>query len=404
MLLSSRISLIKPSPTLAITAKANALKAEGRDVIGFGAGEPDFDTPENIKQAAVKAINDGFTKYTPVGGTDELKDAIIEKFKKDNGTSYRRSEIVVSCGAKHTLFNLAQVLFEEGDEVLIPSPYWVSYPDIILLAGGKPVIVKTDVKDGFKLQPEQLKNAITPKTKAIIFNSPSNPSGIAYSASDLAKLADIIRNSGILVISDDIYEKIIYDNFQFANILSVMPELKEKTILVNGVSKTYSMTGWRIGYMAGPEEIAAAVTKIQSQNTSNPTSIAQKATVEAIRGPQESVAQMVAAFQDRRDYIVAALNDIPGVSCINPEGAFYVFPDLSYYYGTDYNGKEIKGSADISSYLLDVVNVAVVPGGEFGHDEYVRLSYAISMKNIEEGIRRISDALLKLKNKTLGKG
>ncbi len=397
VLLSSRISLIKPSPTLAITAKANALKAEGRDVIGFGAGEPDFDTPYNIKQAAIKAINDGFTKYTPVGGTDELKDAIIEKFQKDNGLSYRRPEVVVSCGAKHTLYNLAQVLFEEGDEVLIPSPYWVSYPDIIVLAGGKPVILKTDVGNGFKLQPEQLKQAINSKTKAIIFNSPSNPSGVAYSAADLKKLADIILEAGLLVISDDIYEKIIYDDFQFANIPSVMPELKDKTIVVNGVSKTYAMTGWRIGYMAGPEEISAAVAKLQSQNTSNPTSIAQKASVEAIRGPQDSVAQMVAAFDERRKYIVGALNSIPGVSCLNPEGAFYVFPDVSHYYGTTYHGQEIKGSADISTYLLDDVNVAVVPGGEFGHDEHIRLSYATSMKNIQEGIKRISDALLKLK-------
>ncbi|HPJ96406.1 MAG TPA: pyridoxal phosphate-dependent aminotransferase [Syntrophales bacterium] len=397
MLLSSKISLIKPSPTLAITAKANALKAEGRDVIGFGAGEPDFDTPDNIKLAAIKAINDGFTKYTPVGGTDELKDAIIEKFRKDNGLIYRRPEIVVSCGAKHTLYNLAQVLFEEGDEVLIPSPYWVSYPDIIVLAGGKPVILKTDVRNGFKLQPEQLQQAVNSKTKAIIFNSPSNPSGVAYSASDLERLADIILKAGILVISDDIYEKIIYDDFQFAHIPGVIPELKDKTIVVNGVSKTYAMTGWRIGYMAGPEEISAAVAKLQSQNTSNPTSIAQKASVEAIRGPQDSVAKMVAAFDERRKYVVGALNSIPGVSCLNPEGAFYVFPDVSHYYGTAYNGKEIMGSAEISTYLLDEVNVAVVPGGEFGHDEHIRLSYATSMKNIQEGIRRISDALLKLK-------
>jgi aspartate aminotransferase len=397
MLLSSRISLIKPSPTLAITAKANALRAEGRDVIGFGAGEPDFDTPDNIKQAAIKAINDGFTKYTPVGGTDELKDAIIEKFQKDNGLTYRRPEIVVSCGAKHTLYNLAQVLFEEGDEILIPSPYWVSYPDIILLAGATPVIIKTEVKDGFKLLPDQLKMAINSKTKAIIFNSPSNPSGIAYSAAEMRALGKILLESGILVISDDIYEKIIYDNFEFANIPSVLPEMKARTIVVNGVSKTYAMTGWRIGYMAGPEEISAAVTKIQSQNTSNPTSIAQKASVEAIRGNQDSVLQMVAAFNERRNFIVEALNNIPGVSCINPEGAFYVFPDVSHYFGTTCNGKEIKGSADISTYLLDDVNVAVVPGGEFGHDEHIRLSYATSMKNIKEGIQRLSNALSKLK-------
>ncbi len=397
MLLSARISLIKPSPTLAITAKANALRAEGRDVIGFGAGEPDFDTPENIKRAAIKAIEEGFTKYTPVGGTDELKDAIIGKFEKDNGLTYRRPEIVVSCGAKHTLYNLAQVLFEEGDEVLIPSPYWVSYPDIVVLAGGSPVIVRTDVKDGFKLHPDQLKKAITPKTKAIILNSPSNPSGVAYTASELKALGEVILNAGILVISDDIYDKIVYDRFEFANIPSVIPEMKEKTVLVNGVSKTFAMTGWRIGYAAGPEEIIAAVTKIQSQNTSNPTSIAQKASVEAIRGNQDSVSQMVSAFVERRNYIVDALNNIPGVSCIKPEGAFYVFPDVSHYYGTVFKGREIKGSADISSYFLDEVNVAVVPGGEFGHDGHIRLSYATSMKNIQEGIRRLSGALLELK-------
>ncbi len=397
MLLSARISLIKPSPTLAITAKANALRAEGRDVIGFGAGEPDFDTPDNIKRAAIKAIEDGFTKYTPVGGTDELKDAIIEKFQKDNGLTYRRPEIVVSCGAKHTLYNLAQVLFEEGDEVLIPSPYWVSYPDIVVLSGATPVVIKTDVKDGFKLQPDQLKKSITPKTKAIILNSPSNPSGVAYTVSDLKALGEVILDAGILVISDDIYDKIIYDEFEFANIPSVIPEMKERTVLVNGVSKTYAMTGWRIGYAAGPEEIIAAVTKIQSQNTSNPTSIAQKASVEALRGNQESVVQMVSAFVERRNYIVDALNNIPGVSCIRPEGAFYVFPDVSHYYGAVFNGKEIKGSAEISSYFLDEVNVAVVPGGEFGHDGHIRLSYATSMKNIQEGIRRISEALLKLK-------
>ncbi len=397
MILSSRISLIKPSPTLAITAKANALKAEGKDVIGFGAGEPDFDTPENIKQAAIRAIEEGFTKYTPVGGTDELKDAIIGKFERDNGLTYRRPEIVVSCGAKHTLYNLAQVLFEEGDEVLIPSPYWVSYPDIVLLAGAKPVIVKTDARSGFKLLPEQLRKAINAKTKAVVFNSPSNPSGVAYSAQELKALGEVILEAGVLAISDDIYEKIIYDDYVFENIPTVLPEMKDKTILVNGVSKTYAMTGWRIGYAAGPEEIIAAVTKLQSQNTSNPTSIAQKASVEAINGDQSSVREMVSAFAERRRFIVGALNDISGVTCLNPEGAFYVFPDVSAYYGATVKGKEIKGSADISTYLLEEVNVAVVPGGEFGHDEHIRLSYATSMKNIQEGVRRISEALLKLK-------
>ena len=397
MLLASRISLIKPSPTLAITAKANALKAEGRDVIGFGAGEPDFDTPDNIKQAAIKAIQDGFTKYTPVGGTDELKDAIIEKFKKDNDLTYNRSEIVVSCGAKHSLYNLAQVLFQEGDEVLIISPYWVSYPDIVTLTGGTPVILTTKAEDGFKLSPEQLKAAINKKTKAIIFNCPSNPSGTMYTAEELKVLCEIILNAGILVISDDIYEKIIYGGVPFLALPTVCPEIKPQAVVVNGVSKTYAMTGWRIGYAAGPGEIIAAVSKIQSQNTSNPTSIAQKASVEAIRGDQSKVDEMVATFKERRDYIVRAMNDIPGISCLNPDGAFYVFPDFSQYYGRVYNGKEINNSSDMSTYLLDEVNVAVVPGGEFGHDNNLRLSYATSMKNIEEGVRRIADALIRLK-------
>ena len=397
MLLASRISLIKPSPTLAITAKANALKAEGRDVIGFGAGEPDFDTPDNIKQAAIKAIQDGFTKYTPVGGTDELKDAIIEKFKNDNGLIYNRAEIVVSCGAKHSLYNLAQILFEEGDEVLIVSPYWVSYPDIVTLTGGTPVILTTKEEDGFKLLPGQLKAAINKKTKAIIFNAPSNPSGTMYTAEGLKVLCEIILNAGILVISDDIYEKIIYGDVPFLALPTVCPEIKSQAVVVNGVSKAYAMTGWRIGYAAGPGEIIAAVAKIQSQNTSNPTSIAQKASVEAIRGDQSKVCEMVATFKERRDYIVRALNDIPDISCLNPDGAFYVFPDFSRYYGRTYNGKAINNSSDMSTYLLDEVNVAVVPGGEFGHDNNIRLSYATSMKNIEEGVRRIADALTRLK-------
>lgn len=396
-MLASRISLIKPSPTLAITAKANALKAEGRDVIGFGAGEPDFDTPDNIKQAAIKAIQDGFTKYTPVGGTDELKDVIIEKFKKDNGLTYNRSEIVVSCGAKHSLYNLAQILFEEGDEVLIISPYWVSYPDIVTLAGGTPVFLTTKETDGFKLHPEQLKAAINKKTKAVIFNCPSNPAGTMYTAEELKVLCKIILDAGILVISDDIYEQIIYGNTPFFALPSICPEIKSQAVIVNGVSKTYAMTGWRIGYAAGPGEIIAAVSKIQSQNTSNPTSIAQKASVEAIRGDQSKVYEMVATFKERRDYIVRALNDIPDISCLSPDGTFYVFPDFSRYYGRVYNGKEIKNSSDMSAYLLDEVNVAVVPGAEFGHDNNLRLSYATSMENIEKGVRRIADALTGLK-------
>ncbi len=320
MKLAARISLIKPSPTLTIQAKANALKAAGRDIIGFGAGEPDFDTPQNIKMAAVRALEAGFTKYTPVGGIDELKDAVTAKLQRDNGLTYKRSEVVISCGAKHSLFNIAQVLFEEGDEVVIPSPYWVSYTDIVYLTGAKPVVIKTNVGDGFKLQPAQLEAAITPRTRAIIISSPSNPAGVTYSLKELEALAEVIVRKGIMIISDDIYEKIIYDDLPFYTLAQLSDELKRLSIVVNGVSKTYSMTGWRIGYCAGAEEIIAAITKYQSQNTSNPTSIAQKAAVEALNGPQESVEIMRQEFQRRRDVITKKLNAIPGVTCLKPAG------------------------------------------------------------------------------------
>ena len=396
MRLAKRVSKIKPSETLAITAKANALKAEGRDVIGFGAGEPDFDTPANIKQAAIKAIEAGFTKYTPVGGTDELKDAIISKLKRDNSLEYKRSQIVVSCGAKHTLYNLAQALFETDDEVIIPAPYWVSYPDIVVLAGGTPVILNTLEKDGFKINPQQLKAAITPNTRAMIINGPSNPTGAAYSPDELKAIASVLLDENILIITDDIYEKILYTKYPFANIVSVESKLKDRTIVVNGVSKAYAMTGWRIGYAAGPEEIIAAVNKIQSQNTSNPTSISQKASVEALNGDQSIVAVMVAEFKKRRDFIVAALNDIPNVKCLLPEGAFYVFPNVSGVYGRSYKGKKIIGSTELIDYLLDEANVATVPGAAFGSDDHIRLSYATSLKNIEEGVKRIKNAIAKL--------
>jgi aspartate aminotransferase len=397
MKLAARISLIKPSPTLTIQAKANALKAEGRDIIGFGAGEPDFDTPQNIKTAAVRALEAGFTKYTPVGGIDELKDAVIAKLQRDNQLSYKRSEVVISCGAKHSLFNIAQVLFEEGDEVLIPSPYWVSYTDIIYLSGAKPVVMTTKVGDGFKLQPAQLEAAITPRTRAIIISSPSNPAGVTYTLKELEALAEVIVRKGIMVISDDIYEKIIYDDLPFYTLAQLSDELKRLSIVVNGVSKTYSMTGWRIGYAAGAAEIIAAITKYQSQNTSNPTSIAQKAAVEALNGPQESVEIMRQEFQRRRDVITAKLNAIPGVTCLKPEGAFYVFPNVSSSYGRSFGGRTITNSAEMATYLLDESNVALVPGGDFGHDDHIRLSYATSMEQIVKGVARIGEALLKLR-------
>jgi len=396
MKLASRAERIKPSPTLAITAKAQALRAQGRDIIGFGAGEPDFDTPLNIKKAAIKAIEDGFTKYTPVGGIEELKDAISAKLKNDNGLEYGRSQIVVSCGAKHSLFNLAQVLFEAGDEVIVPAPYWVSYPDIVVLSDATPVIVQTSEKSGFKLDPADLRVAITPRTKAVVINSPSNPTGSTYTLEELKKLAEVILEKKIIAISDDIYEKILYDGMPFGEIASLSPEMRDQTIVVNGVSKSHSMTGWRIGYAAGPENVIKAVTDYQSQNTSNPTSIAQKAAVEAISGDQGTVSMMVGEFQKRRNFIVDALNDMPGVSCLKPEGAFYVFPNVSGLYGRTFNGKLVKSSADITEFLLEKANVAVVPGVVFGNDSHIRLSYATSMRNIEEGMKRIKTAFSQL--------
>jgi aspartate aminotransferase len=374
-------------------AKANVLRAEGRDIISFSTGEPDFDTPQHIKRAAIKAIEEGFTKYTAVGGTDELKDAIAGKLMRDNNLSYRRNEIVVSCGAKHTLYNLAQVLFEEGDEVIIPAPYWVSYSDIVVLTGAKPVIVRTSEADDFKMSPEQLKKALTGKTKAVILNSPCNPTGAAYTKTDIEALARVIEETDIVVISDDIYEKIIYDGFEFFSIASCSDALKKRTVVVNGVSKAYAMTGWRIGYAAGPEEIIAAITKLQSQNTSNPTSIAQKASVEALNGDQTPVAQMAAEFEKRRNIIVSALNDISGLTCRKPQGAFYAFPNVSGLFGRTLGGKLINGSSDVAAYLLDAANVAVVPGADFGDDRFIRLSYATSMALIEEGIKRIKAAI-----------
>ncbi len=396
MKLSPRATLIKPSPTLAVTAKAAALKAAGRDIVGFGAGEPDFDTPEAIKQAAVEAIRAGFTKYTPVGGIDDLKDAVIAKLKRDNGLTYTRPEILVSCGAKHSLYNLAQVLFGEGDEVIVPAPYWVSYPDLVVLAGGTPVILPTEERDGFKVRPEALRKAVTAKTKALILNSPSNPTGAAYSEEELKALAEVVLETGILVISDDIYEKILYNGKKFSNIASVDARLKDRVIVVNGVSKAYAMTGWRIGYAAGPREVIAAATDLQSQNTSNPTSIAQKASVAALNGDPAVVDAMVAEFQKRRDVITAGLNAVPGISCLLPEGAFYVFPNVAGLFGRTWRGKALESSTDVTEFLLEEANVAVVPGGAFGDDRFIRLSYATSMKNIEEGLRRIAKAVASL--------
>jgi len=397
MKLSSRVSLIKPSPTLVITAKASALRAAGRDVIDFGTGEPDFNTPDHIKEAAIHAVESNFTRYTAVGGIDELKDAIIRKLQKDNSLSYKRSEVLVSCGAKHTLFNLAQALFEEGDEVIIPGPYWVSYPDIVLLTGARPVIVSAREENDFKLTPGELESAITEKTRAVVISSPSNPTGCAYSKDELAAMAEVVLRHELIVVSDDIYEKILYDDFSFWNMAALSPALKDLTVVVNGVSKAYAMTGWRIGYAAGPEPLITAMAKIQSQSTSNPASISQKAAVEALTGDQGVIAVMVEEFQRRRDYIVAALNELDGVSCLRPRGAFYVFPNVSSLYGLCRGDKKIIDSTTLAEYLLEEAEVAVVPGIAFGDDRYIRISYATSMTLIEKGLERIRTALKRLK-------
>lgn len=390
---SNRAQLIKPSPTLAVDAKAKALKASGVDIVGFGAGEPDFDTPQNIKDAAIKAIKDGFTKYTPVGGIDELKDAIIEKFQKDNGLSYKRDEIIVSCGAKHSLYNIAEALFNPGDEIIIPAPYWVSYPDQAILNDAVPVHVMTDEKNSFIVTPEMLQEKLTKKTKALILNSPSNPTGLAYDRKSLEAIAEMAIKHDFYIISDEIYEKLTYDGFKHISIASLGDEIKKRTIVVNGLSKSHSMTGWRIGFAAGDKDVIKAMTNIQSQSTSNPTSIAQKAAVEALNGPQDFLPKMLAEFDKRRKYMIGRFDNMKDVTCARPLGAFYAFPNVSAYYGKKFEGNVISSSLALSDYILEKFNVAVVPGIAFGDDRYIRLSYATSMENIEKGIDRIENAL-----------
>ncbi len=393
MILAKRVSKLKPSPTLAIDAKAKAMIAKGMDVVNFGVGEPDFDTPENIKNAAIRAINNGFTKYTPVGGIDELKEAIAKKLLNDNNLTYSKSQIIVSCGAKHSLYNIAQALFDRGDEVIIPAPYWVSYPDQILLNNAKPVIINTTEENNFMLGIKDLKKKISKNTKAIILNSPSNPTGSAYNKETLEEIAEIAVKKKIYIVSDEIYEKIVYDGFRHISIASLNDKITAFTIVVNGLSKSHSMTGWRIGYAAGPEEIISAMNKVQSQSTSNPTSIAQKAAVEALTGPQDFIPIMVAEFDKRRRYIVERLNKINSISCRMPQGAFYVFPNVARLYGKSYNGKKIKGSSELASYLLEKAQAAVVPGDAFGADDYIRFSYAASLDAIRKGLDRIEDAI-----------
>jgi len=395
-MISDRSKRIKPSPTLAMDAKAKAMKASGIDVVSFGVGEPDFDTPENIKEAAIKAIKEGFTKYTPVGGIDPLKDAIIEKFNRDNNLNYAREEIIVSCGAKHSLYNIAQALLNPGDEVLIPSPYWVSYPDQVLLNDAIPVFVKTYESDSFMVRPEAITSSVTKKTKALILNSPSNPTGLTYDKKTLETIAEIALRYGIFVISDEIYEKLTYDGFKHVSIASLGNDIKAKTIVVNGLSKSYAMTGWRIGYAAGPKEIIKAMTNIQSQSTSNPTSISQKAAIEALRGPQDFISTMLAEFDRRRKFLISELNSISGMSCLSPTGAFYAFPNTSKLYGKTTGDRTISSSSDLALYLLENANVALVHGEAFGDDAYIRLSYATSIEEIKKGVDRIREAVSKL--------
>jgi aspartate aminotransferase len=394
--IARRAQRIKPSPTLAMAAKAKAMKAQGIDVVDFGVGEPDFDTPENVKQAGIEAIRSGFTKYTPAGGTDELKDAVIEKFRKDNGLRYEKPQILISCGAKHSLYNIAEALFDPGDEVIIPSPYWVSYPDQVLLNDATPVIVETREADGFKLSARELDKAVTKKTKALVLNSPSNPTGLVYDRKTLEEIAAVAVKRRLYVISDEIYEKLLYGGTSHCSIASLGPEIKELTIVVNGVSKSHAMTGWRIGYAAGPRDVISAMANIQSQSTSNPSSISQKAALEALKGPQESIGVMNIEFDKRRTYMVERLNKMPGVSCLMPVGAFYAFPNVSRLFGKSADGKTIGNSSDLAAYLLENAKVALVSGDAFGADAHIRLSYATSMENVRKGLDRIEKAVSRL--------
>jgi len=396
MEISKRISAISPSATLAITAKANQMKAEGINIVGFGAGEPDFDTPAHIKNAAKGALDAGFTKYTPASGTKELKEAVVSKFKKDNNLDYKIEEILISCGAKHSIFNAIVTICSEGDEVIIPSPYWVSYPEMVKASGATPVILKATEENNYKISPQQLETAINSKTKLFVLNSPSNPTGMLYSKEELQKISEILLKNGIYCISDEIYEKILYDNAEHVSIASLGEDIKKLTILINGVSKAYSMTGWRIGYAAGPKEIIKAMSNLQSHSTSNPTSIAQKAALMALEGSQDSIEKMVCEFKQRREYIVERLNSLEGISCLMAQGAFYVFPNISQLFGKTFDGKKIQDSMSLTSLLLNESNVAVVPGIAFGADENIRLSYASSIKNITEGLDRIEAFVKKL--------
>ena len=389
-IISDSLKRIKPSPTIAVTQKARELRAAGKDVIGLGAGEPDFDTPDNIKEAAIKAIKDGDTKYTAVDGTSDLKKAIVNKFKRENNLNYTTDQITVGAGGKHVIYNLMMATLNKGDEVIIPAPYWVSYPDIVLLAGANPIVIECSEEQGFKLTAKDLESSITNNTKWIILNSPSNPTGACYTEQEIKNLAQVLRRKPhVNVLSDDIYEHVTYEGFKFFTIAQI-PELKNKVVTMNGVSKSYAMTGWRIGYAAGDKEVIKAIAKIQSQSTTNPSSISQAAAVEALNGTQDFIPIRSLAFQERRDFVVNSLNAIDGINCLKPDGAFYVFPSCKDLIGKkDKNGKKLENDTDFVQSLLENNNVAVVQGSAFGLEGFFRISYATSMKNLEKAMERI---------------
>jgi len=391
-ILSSSLSRIKPSPTIAVTQKARELKEKGVDVISLGAGEPDFDTPDNVKKAAILAINNGDTKYTAVDGTPKLKEAIVNKFKNENGLEFSKEEINVGAGGKQVIFNAILATINPGDEVLIPAPYWVSYPDIVLLAGGVPKVVICDEKDEFKISAKKVKENLTPKTKWIILNSPSNPTGSCYSKDEIDSIADVLKdNPDVMIMSDDIYEHVVYEGFKFYTIAQ-NENVRQRTLTINGVSKSYSMTGWRIGYAGGPKDLIKAMAKIQSQSTTNPSSISQAAAVEALSGDQSFIKVRADAFKERRDFVVSGLNKINGINCLNPQGAFYVFPSCKGCLGKTHKelGK-IETDTDFVTKLLESTGVAVVQGSAFGLDGFFRISYATSMDNLEKAVQRISE-------------
>ena len=394
--LSSWAANISPSPTLAVDSKAKAMKAAGEDVCGFGAGEPDFDTPERIKQAGIRAIEANDTHYTPVGGSNELKDAIITKMKRDSSLDYERNQILVSCGAKHSFYNLAQTLWEEGDEVIIPAPYWVSFPEMVGLAGAKAVIIDTDATNNFKITVDQIKEVLTAKTRAILINTPSNPTGFAYEKSELEAIAEFALENNLLMISDEIYEWIIFDDFKHTSIASLSSEAQKNCVVINGVSKCYAMTGWRIGYIAAPQWIAAACTKLQGQFTSGASGISQKATERAMQGGGSLSEDMKAAFLERRDMVVAGLKAIDGFEVNVPQGAFYIFPDVSALFGKSHPNGTIQSGQDLSMYLLEAADVATVGGDAFGSPNCIRISYAASEVQLQEAIRRIGKAIAEL--------